>query len=302
MAGFDITTTGARFYAVLTVGGVPGLYTVSTFNGTAFLGAVASGQPLRGLAVLSRPVTLWSVTRDTQHLIRYNTRDMQILLADLPISGVQPGETISKLDFRPSTGQLYGLGSTNRVYRFNLTTGQATQVGPGAFEPNVGGAFADLDFNPVTDELRITSFSTDANLRMNPDTGAVTVDTNLAPGSLAGIAYSNSLPGATKTTLYAYRPIFAFSFGIVRIGGPDGIAPPNEGAVTPLWDGSIQFGDAQVNIDASYDNRMFGSAGGSGLDIFLPTHSGGSIGSLPQRRRGRRPGRRAPRPAAVRVH
>jgi hypothetical protein len=280
VAAFDITTTGGLFYAVLTVNGVPGLYALNTGGPATLLGPVAGGQPLRGLAVLSRPVTLWSVTRNTQHLIRYNTRDMQNLLADLPISGVQPGETIKTLDFRPSTGQLYGLGSTNRIYRFDLTTGQATQVGPGPFQPIVVGNGADIDFNPVTDELRITASNTNANLRMNPDTGAITVDTNLNPWQVYTIAYSNNLPGATTTTLYGNHAEF-FSVNLARIGGLDGIPSPNEGFVTLLWDSSVQFGNADVKLDATYDNRMFGTAGGLGLRIFLPSHFGGSGGSFP---------------------
>jgi len=42
------------------------------------------------------------------------------------ITGLQGGEIILGIDVRPTTGQLFGLGSTSRVYVINATTGAAT--------------------------------------------------------------------------------------------------------------------------------------------------------------------------------
>jgi hypothetical protein len=73
-----------------------------------------------------------------------------------------------------------------------------------------GTAFG-FDFNPTVDRLRITS-TAQQNVRVNVDTGAVTVDSPLsyAPGDpnfgatprIVGSAYTNSFAGAVTTTLY----------------------------------------------------------------------------------------------------
>jgi hypothetical protein len=276
VAGFDMTI-GNAMYAALTVGGVPTLYRVTTFGPVLNpLGPIANGTPLRGLAVLSRHVTMWSVDTVTQHLVRYSTRSMTVL-TDLPIAGVQPGEQIVALDFRPSTGQLYGFGTTNRIYRFDLTTGQATQVGgPDPFTPSVGPLGVDIDFNPITDELRIVDFN-GKNLRMNPDTGAVVVDTDLHPGfGASGVAYTMQ-PGAASTTVYGWRRAGFFDYAILRIGGLDGVPSPNEGLQTDLWNAAVQLaGSSSPGLDMSPDGIMFGSDG-SALLMYLPTRGAGTI-------------------------
>jgi hypothetical protein len=278
VAGFDMTV-GNTMYAALTVGGVPTLYRIFSIGPTLTpLGPIAGGTPLRGLAVLSRHVTMWSVDTVSQHLVRYSSRSVPTVLTELPIAGTQPGEKILALDFRPSTAQLYGLGSTNRLYRFDLTTGQATQIGgPDAFTPFVANPSVDIDFNPITDELRITGYNGDSNVRMNPDTGAVTVDTALNPSGVEGAAYSIQ-PGAVSTTLYGIRHSSFFDYSISRIGGPDGAPSPNEGLVTDLWDSTIGFGDSHVGLDMSADGIMYGSGDRLSLDMFLPTRGAGSFG------------------------
>src|SRR5262245_4315496 len=39
-----------------------------------------------------------------------------------PVTGLQGGESLLGIDSRPQTGQLYGLGSSNRLYAINTTT------------------------------------------------------------------------------------------------------------------------------------------------------------------------------------
>ena len=133
------------------------------------------------------------------------------ILSSVTITGLQAGETIVGIDFRPVTRQLYGLGSTSRVYTINLTTGAATLVGSG-FTPALTGTAFGFDFNPTVDRIRVTS-EANQNLRLNPSTGALTaVDTNLAYAAgdvnsgadpnAVGAAYTNNFVGATTTTLY----------------------------------------------------------------------------------------------------
>ena len=123
--------------------------------------------------------------------------------------GGGPLEPIGSIDFRPATGTLYGLGSNSRqLYTINTASGALTPIG--APLP-IGGL---IDFNPVADAIRLVpNNTTNTNYRINPDTGAVIAqDGDLAYQSgdvnagntpnVHGIGYTNSVAGATSTTLY----------------------------------------------------------------------------------------------------
>jgi hypothetical protein len=64
-----------------------------------------------------------------------NSNNLQIFNPNSPmpvskaITGLQSGESILGIDFRPLNGQLYALGSSSRLYTINLGTGAATAVG-----------------------------------------------------------------------------------------------------------------------------------------------------------------------------
>ncbi len=113
------------------------------------------------------------------------------------------------IDFRPSDKQLYGLGNYGDVFRIDTTTRQATLVASVGVQ--LQGSRFGIDFNPVTDRLQIASESRQS-LTVNVDTGATVVNPELRdtvadyPGSLepaiTGLAYTNSVRGATSTTLY----------------------------------------------------------------------------------------------------
>ncbi len=136
------------------------------------------------------------------------------------ITGLQSGETLLGMDFRPATGQLYALGSTARIYLIDENTGVATVSSTlTADSTDTTAPFAGLDgtrfgvdFNPVPDRLRVVS-NTDQSLRINVATGATTTDGNLAyaaegdPNSganpnVVGSAYRNAFSGAVVTELY----------------------------------------------------------------------------------------------------
>jgi len=122
-----------------------------------------------------------------------------------PITGLQTGETILAIDFRPATGQLYGLGSTSRLYVINPQTGAARQIGAAPFTPALRGTIAGFDFNPTVDRIRLVT-SNGQNLRLNPETGTVAAtdgDINGAAGaSITAVAYTGNVAGSTATTLY----------------------------------------------------------------------------------------------------
>jgi hypothetical protein len=149
---------------------------------------------------------LYGVTTGNS-LVRFNASAPGTILATTSITGLQSGETVLAIDFRPANGALHALGSTSRLYTLSTVTGVATQVGAaGAF--TLSGVEFGMDFNPLVDRIRVTS-DIGQNLRLNPANGTLSAtDTPLAyagGGVVAGVvgsAYTNNLPGATTTTLY----------------------------------------------------------------------------------------------------
>ena len=111
-------------------------------------------------------------------LISFNSGAPGTILSSVAITGLQAGETILGIDFRPANKQLYGLGSTSRLYSINLSTGAATAVGS-QFTPALSGTAFGFDFNPVVDRIRVTS-SSGQNLRLNPNDATAIIDINLS--------------------------------------------------------------------------------------------------------------------------
>jgi hypothetical protein len=155
----------------------------------------------------------------------------------ISITGIIPGEFMSGVDFRPSNGQLYGLGVSPagfaHIYTINPVTGSATVVGPGfPINPSPGSSYG-FDFNPVVDRIRITSLN--QNIRIDPNTGAiVAIDAPVNPppfNQVLGLAYSNNFQGALNTTLYGLE---TNTSSLVMIGGMNGSPSPNTGIVNPV--------------------------------------------------------------------
>ena len=120
------------------------------------------------------------------------------------ITGLQNGEGILGIDFRPLNGQLYALGSSSRIYTINLGTGAATQVGSSILSTPLIGTEFGFDFNPTVDRIRVVS-DMGQNLRLNPIDGTVAaVDGIINPGTpaLSSAAYTDNFAGATTTSLF----------------------------------------------------------------------------------------------------
>ena len=171
-------------------------------------------------------------------LIRIDTNTPGFTDDSKLIRGLQPGESILGIDFRPANGMLYGLGSQSRLYLIDTATGIATAVGGAPFTTALEGTEFGFDFNPVVDRIRVVS-NTGQNLRLHPDTGAVAaVDGRLNSETMAefkivGAAYTNSVAGATTTVLYG---IDAEQRSLVMQ------APPNDGKLNRV---------GMMNIDMS---------------------------------------------------
>ncbi len=173
-------------------------------------------------------------------LYKINVGNGSIIAGPINITGLASSEhgfeSLVSIDFRPSTGQLYGLGSLqcdhstlnlcSRLYTINTTTGAATQVGTGSF--SLITRDHEIEFDPVTDLIRIIGGTYQESYLVDPETGIRTFDSYRegVPGFKA-IAYSNNHSSSTFTTLYGLTTENI----LYTIGGINGIPAPNMSAV-----------------------------------------------------------------------
>lgn len=178
-------------------------------------------------------------------LAKFNANAAQTVLSQIPVTGLQPGENLLSIDFRPATGQLYGLGNSNRLYVINIETGAARAVATAAFTPGLLGTVASIDFNPTVDRIRVVS-NVGENFRLNPETGTVAaIDGNINNAEkITGVAYTNSYAGAATTTLFDID-----SYNLFKQD------PPNNGTITKI--GSLGLSGAVAgDFDISPDNKV----------------------------------------------
>ncbi|MCB2408792.1 DUF4394 domain-containing protein [Hymenobacter lucidus] len=226
---------------------------------------------------------LYAVTT-TGNLISFNSGQPGFLLSSTAITGLTAGQTLVGTDFRPNTGQLFGLGydpasRTGRLYIIDRSTAVATPVGAAAVPLDLGTTPAALngigfDFNPTVDRIRVTGLTT-RNYRLNPNNGVVTTDGDLnfvsgATGTptIGAVAYTNSYVGSTSTTLYdiddVRNQLFIQSnpnLGQLTAAGATGLLP-SSGAVNDLdfyFDAATQAnrGFLVSNADAATTTTTF---------------------------------------------
>ena len=170
--------------------------------------------------------TLYATT-DQNLLVQFDERSRRRLQDVQLISGLPAGVTLRGIDFRPATGDLYGVGSDSVVYRLNPNTAIAVPEGP-AFTPVLNGSSFGVGFNPTVDKIRVVSDARQ-NLRLNVDEGTVlSADNNLNPGmpQIVAADYTNSSFSATKPAATQLFAIDAASDQLLLQ------SPPNDGTLT----------------------------------------------------------------------
>ena len=225
--GFDIAGSSNFAVAVLATNASAGIaarpatvFTVDLANGTLTpVGAIglAPGLAVTGLALPITPgVANGNITAtalvDGLSLAQFAVNSPGTVTSMRGITGLQPGERLVGIDFRPSDANLYGVGTSNRLYTIDTNTGVATQKGMALTTPLDPTATSfGFDFDPGQDMLRIVS-DTRQNLRINPTTGAgvgisMGVDAPLVRGDPKPIqtfaaAHTNSFgpPDANRVT------------------------------------------------------------------------------------------------------
>ena len=196
--------------------------------------------------------------------------------SETTVTGLQPGENLLAIDFRPSNGQLYGITNLSRIYVINPNTGAATQVGSGSFSPALppGATDVGFDFDPVSDVIRVVASQ---NLRLNPDTGAVVaVDSTIAfaagdpnaerPAGVAAAAYSNNFSGAISTTLYVIANVTPFGpLPVLATQGSLGGTPvsPNTGQLFTVANIGGGVFDIPVGLDIAPDGTAYALLNGT---------------------------------------
>ena len=194
-----------------------------------------------------KSVEFYALTSGNE-LVKYATGNPLREMGSKTITNLQSGETILAIDFRPATGQLYGVSNMSRLYIINLNSGNATAVGAAPFSPAINGTRVALDFNPTVDRIRLVT-DNGQNLRLHPELGTVVfTDGSINPGTSAvtAVAYTNSFAGATTTTLFdidaatnsLYRQIPPNN-GTLEVVGPLGLEISSEGGFDISADNSL---------------------------------------------------------------
>jgi hypothetical protein len=273
VAGFDIDARNNTGYAVMTVGGVRGLYTLNlaaTAAPATLVAAVNVTEELRGIAVATPTAPIAYGLTDDSRLVTFKTATPNTLDANVAITGLAAGERLLGIDIRPKDGLLYGISSTARLVTIDPATGVATVKATLAadaadttapFTAIAGTAFA-VDFNPVADRLRVIG-NTGQSLRINVDTGATTTDGAINGSGVPVVtaaAYTNSFAGTTATQLFDIDTASA-SLALQN--------PPNDGTLV-----NIGLLNVAVTGDVAFD--IAGGANGLALAALRTTATGPS--------------------------
>lgn len=186
---------------------------------------------------------------NSNELVKYASGNPLSELSSVNIMGlVGTSERILAIDFRPATGQLYGVSNESRLYVINQNTGIAAAVSLTPFVPAINGTQVGFDFNPTVDRIRLVT-NTDQNLRLNPETGTVAVidgSINPAGSTVTAVAYTNSVAGAATTTLYDID----VETDMLYIQNP-----PNAGTLAPVGSLGLQA-VGEAGFDISADNSV----------------------------------------------
>ena len=186
-----------------------------------------------------------------------------------PITGTGGADALRGVEFRPANERLYlvstiagsAANSTAKTWLFDLDTGVATFVGvTAAAIAGLSDGASGMDFNPVSDRIRVVNVDNDENIRLNSFNGALAAnDTDLTPAAttaLIGAAYDRNDVGVPATTVFA---IDRADNALGRLGDVDG-APvsPNTGVVTEIGPLGVALAPARDGgFDVSRSNVAY---------------------------------------------
>jgi hypothetical protein len=292
--GFDIAADGTAYVAFENANGAGALrlYRINLITGAATnLGKIGLGDmQFDSLTVLPRDEIVFAVTA-TNRLLSFRADAPDAILSVASLTGLIGAETVTDIDFRPATGELFGFTSLNRVLRIDTATGQTTQLGAAIDNALLAtGSPAGIDFNPTVDRLRLVNAAND-NLRYNPLTFApvTPADTDLAfiatdvnvgtDPNVTSVAYDrNDNDGTTATTLFGIDSSLNI---LVRQGAIDGNAADVAGGASP--NGGLLTTLGSLGVDpmtlAGFDIAGAGM-GGNGVALAVMQLAGETTSKL----------------------
>ena len=228
--------------------------TMKTFAKSSLFGLAAGLAALTAAGTTARAERIYGVTDNgagaAGSLVYFDSLNPALVTTVGAISGAT---NLRAIDFRPSDGQLYGAGYDNttgtlQLYTINTSTGVTTAVGASSVLPGFQNSTRlSIDVNPVANALRVIT-GNGSSYRFNLNTGAFIAQDTTFNGSISGpifadVAYTNNVPGASSTLLYAYEFI---NDALVLVN------PPNSGTYTQIGTGTgIVSNDAGIGFDIS---------------------------------------------------
>jgi hypothetical protein len=223
------------------------------------------------------PDRMLVATTSQNQLLTFNARNADRVKDIQAITGLPAGVTLRGIDFRPKTGDLYGVGSDSVVYRVNPGTGIAIAEGP-AFTPALRGRSFGVDFNPVVDKIRVVSDDRQ-NLRLNVDEGTVlSMDADLNPGmpQVVAAGYENSSFNVTQPAATKLHVVDAASDTLFTQD------PPNNGTLTNPRKLKVDVG-LNAGFDIAGDDNMgflSNAKSGRGSELYTVDITTGKTRSL----------------------
>lgn len=238
------------------------------------------------------PDRIFFALSDNNQLHEINVKNTSTPLRSFAVTGLENGDVLAGIDFRPATGQLYAISTQSNLYQINTKTGdqqgKATRIGTSPIATTLSGTSFGFDFNPTVDKIRVVT-NTAQNLRLNPETGAVLAGDGPLNGpaspQVGAVAYTNSRAGVTAapgvgTTLYDIDP----SSDMLYIQNP-----PNPGGLVPVGGLGLDISEVggfdispDINAAAIYPIASVKIAGNWELDyVNLSTGKLQKLGDLP---------------------
>lgn len=260
---------------------LPSRFALSALALTAASGLTACNdrQSQPTTTVIITPVATgnsFAIDNTNGNVISFNRKNSTAVVSNLAVQGLASGESIVGIDVRGNTAtnnnKLYVVVNTGALYLLDPSTGFVSNrvaLKSNAAAPTntctpavsaytaLSGASFGTDFNPTVDRLRVVS-DTGQNLRINVDTGDVTVDCTINTASPAtsknptAVAYTNATAAATSAASTALFYIDTSTDRLLTTSSA------NSGTVTEV--GALGVDVTAVNgfdIDAADSNRAY---------------------------------------------
>lgn len=293
LAGFDIISSGEGNNAAFAVADST-LYSIDLLTGAATrvsaIGKDGNSTGFKGLATVDRSTIVNPIANNSRFLALTDDNKIAAFNPGNPkaarsisVSGLKnSSERLLGFDTRPANGLIYGITNANNLYTINPNSGTATFVSTLDIPFNAD-KISGFDFNPVADRLRLVG-DNDQDFRINVDTGAVTVDGNLAYATgdvnqganpkVTAAAYTNAIAKPTATQLY---DIDTDLDALVLQN------PPNDGTLMTIGGLGVDFGTLggfDIVSSEQGSNAAFAVSNGTLYGIDLLTGEASNLGQV----------------------